>query len=446
MPAERLRLRDLERCFLGVVPAAIATCSPDGVPNMTFLSIVHLVDEAHLALSFQFFNKTHENLRANPRAQVLVPDWATLQQYRIDARYVRTEREGPIFERMRTNLDAVASQMGLQGVFRLQGADVFEVLGVELLPHDLDLSPPEGPPDMLAGLETLSGRLAACHDLEALLDTTTAGLAELFDYQHTMILFVDEAGERLYTVASRGFAPSGVGGEVAVGEGLIGSAASERRAVRVGHMLFEQTLGEAVRATAREQGEPIEAREIPMPGLPDMRSQIAVPMLARERVLGVLCVQSAQQARFAMSDERILGTLARYLATAIQLSGHEPSDLPLPAATPAAAPGHPLKIRHHASDDSVFLDDAYLIKGLSGRIFARLLGVHRREGRVDFSNRELRLDRSLQLSPYRDNLETRLLLLRRRLDERAAGIHLVSTARGRFRLELERPFELAEAD
>jgi len=187
---------------MGVVPATLATCSPEGVPNITYLSVVHQVDEDHLALSFQFFNKTHENITSNPKAQMMVPDPVTLEQYRVDVRYERTERDGPIFERMRANLDAVASQLGMKDVFRLQGADIYRVLDIERLSCDLDLSPPDGSKDFVAALEALSGRLAACDELDGLLESTLRGLAELFDYQHTMILLADGAGQRLYAVAS----------------------------------------------------------------------------------------------------------------------------------------------------------------------------------------------------------------------------------------------------
>jgi adenylate cyclase len=93
-------------------------------------------------------------------------------------------------------------------------------------------------------------------------------------------------------------------------------------------------------------------------------------------------------------------------------------------------------VRYYEADDSVFLDDEYLIKGVSGRILWLLLDLYSREGRTAFSNRELRLHPFLNLPGFKDNLETRLLMLQRRLEERGGALRLRREQRGRVRVAL----------
>jgi len=171
-------------------------------------------------------------------------------------------------------------------------------------------------------------------------------------------------------------------------------------------------------------------------------------------LVGVLCIESETPYRFHEEDKNTIELLGAALAIAIQnMQLKEASEEPAAKAVPApAAPAAPKKngkqakheIAYYISDEVVMIDGEYLIRSLPARILWRLLQTHKREGRAEFTNRELRLDKTLGLPDFKDNLETRLLLLRRRLDEKSQDIRIVPVGRGRFSLQLGCSIELVE--
>ncbi|MFA6313288.1 MAG: GAF domain-containing protein [Sterolibacterium sp.] len=441
-------LRSLRRCFEGAVPATIATCAADGMPNVAKLSHVHFVDDEHVALSYQFFNKTRENILHNHHATVEVVDPVSAAHYCLRVEFLRTETAGPLFEYMKARLAAIASHTGMSKVFRLLGSDIYRVLEVEAVPGDVDAEFPSRA-NLLSGLRACQNELAGCAELARLLDAMLEGLERHWDIRHSMLLMADPDGRRLYTVTSRGYAESGVGSEVRMGEGIVGVAAGGRTPIRIGYAVQEYRYSQATRQrfAASADGDALET-EIPFPGLAEAGSQLAVPLLLAGRLLGVLLVESPLEQRFTYEDEDALVVLGGQLAMCIDMvsrNSESPAEPEVPGAAAEPARGAPVLIRHFPADHSVFVDNDYLIKGVAGAIFWKLLREHTEAGRAEFTNRELRLDASLGLPDITDNLDARLILLQRRLAERCSFIAIEKTGRGRFRLKVGRPLQLSLA-
>jgi len=438
---------EIRECLEGVIPVALATCAADGTPNVTYVSQAHFVDARHIALSYQFFNKTRENILANPRAAVAVINPATGSRYHLDIEYLHTESSGPLFESMKAKLAGIASHTGMAGVFHLRGSDVYRVLNIECVqPAQLRKVP--APWNHLTAVRAISDQLGRCKDLNGVFETALAGLSQHLGIRHAMILMLDAQGLRLFTVASCGYPQSGVGSEMALGCGVIGVAGEQRTPIRISHLSSDYSYSRAIRESAERAGLGAQLETaIPFPGLADSRSQLAVPMCAGGRLVGALYVESPEDLRFSHRDEDALVTIASQMAAACLALHDDHPDVEAGPRPPAAtAPAGPARVivRHFAADDSVFLGDEYLIKGVAGAILASLVRAHVREQRVDFTNRELRLDASLKLPDLGDNLEARLVLLQRRLAERSPHLRIEKTGRGRFRLRVDGTVSLVE--
>ena len=448
-PPPAPRLADIRPCLEGAIPGVMASAATDGTPNVAYVSQVFYVDEEHVALSFQFFNKTRHNILANPHASVLVAHPYTGAFYRLHLRYLHTVTDGPVFEAMKAQLAGIASHSGMAGIFKLQGSDIYRLERLEAVPGQ-QLAQPAPRSAVLASLRRGSQALSRCTSLEELLSTALETLCAVCHTEHAMVLMCDPVTQRLYTVASCGYATSGLGSEIAPGQGVIGVAAEQRTPIRIGYMTTAYLYQRAVRSSWRSNHPqmPLDT-DIPYPGLLEPHSQMATPIIHGDRVLGAMFVESVHDLHFDHEQEDMLVTLAAHLGAALQLMGDssDPRDEPDPAPdTPRRrnSGGTVLRIKRYQLNNSVFIDDSYLIKGVAGAIFWKLVTEHVRLGRCEFSNRELRLDPDIGLPDLTDNLEARLLLLQRRLAEHAASIRIEKTGRGRFRLLVPHRLELLD--
>jgi len=438
-----IRLSDLYGCFEGVIPSIIASTSAEGTPNISYLSHVVMIDEDHIALSNQFFAKTSANIRANPHVTLLLVDSYTGQQYVLDILFERSVDDGDLFERIALQLKASSAKVGMSGIMRLRSADIFEVLSVRAVPSAVEISPVQGRrPASFAEVGAVAKAITAETEAGGVIDALLAGLYRNLRCEGAMILLNDADCGALTTVGSIGYETSGLGSEVHNKDDLIASAAIHGRSIKVSDMSRVRRFGQAIISeTHRDENA---TRTIPFPRLADAMSQLAVPMVARGSVRGVVLVESRERMAFRDEDVTAIEMLSAQAANALALMETEAEDAPSGAepVPQAGSTGRTVQIVHHTFDDSIFIDNDYVIKGVAGRLLAFLVGCHLREGRTEFSNREIRLAEHLRLPDLKDNLETRLILLRRRLEERGGPIQLAKPGRGQIRLECRAPIEV----
>lgn len=141
-------------------------------------------------------------------------------------------------------------------------------------------------------------------NIEKLLWDVSNLTKERFGLYHAHIYLLDEAEEALVLRAGAGDA-----GRQMVADGRRIALSHSRSLVARAGQTLEGVIANDV-TTSPEF--------LPNPLLPNTRSELAVPIIAANRLLGVLDVQSAAVNRFTQEDIGILGTLASQIATAIQ--------------------------------------------------------------------------------------------------------------------------------
>ena len=297
-------------------------------------------------------------------------------------------------------------------------------------------APPAAPaPDPLVGLEHLARRLEEAVTFQEVQRQALDTLDDLFGFRFTVLFAPDAVTGRLVATAASGAAQPVLGVEADPATGLIGTAASRRRVVLVNNLA-------RVRALAGDAATDI-GSGIGISGRPGSRSAAAVPLIVGRRLLGVLYLESRQPYAFAGPVETLLRIIGAHTAAALAARGASGTGTKrAPARVTAPDAGPPMEIVRYRADDTVLCDSTYIVRGAPARILWSMLEAHVVSGRTRFTNRELRLDPSLKLPVGNDNLEARLLVLRRRLAELGCGITLERVGRGRIELRLDRPAEL----
>ncbi len=288
---------------------------------MTYISRAHPVDHERIAISNQFLSKSKKNLAENPNACLLLIRPDTHEEFRLTIVYERTERRGPIFDRLRNDLSMIAALTNMQDVFKLLSADIYRVTDIEQSVKVEGLSDAEitsfNAPGA-ASLGELCARLSRCGDLDSLVRVTVDGLADLLGYEHSQLLLLDEDGTRLFAIASHGYAAAGIGAEVVIGEGVIGRAASQCAPITVANFSQMSKYSRSVRRSFEERGDIGPGHEIQLVGLTKPGSQMAVPALALGQLVGVLFVEDPRGERFGHDDAATLTVIASIVGSSIE--------------------------------------------------------------------------------------------------------------------------------
>jgi predicted pyridoxine 5'-phosphate oxidase superfamily flavin-nucleotide-binding protein len=131
MPVSNYITEEMMPAFQGVVPAVLASCSAQGVPNVTYISQVYYVDREHVALSRQFFNKTVRNITENPVVCIILTCPGTYNMYKMLLEFKQSMTEGEIFTSMRLQLEVIAGIQGKSDTFNLKAADIYKIRTIE---------------------------------------------------------------------------------------------------------------------------------------------------------------------------------------------------------------------------------------------------------------------------------------------------------------------------
>jgi DNA-binding NtrC family response regulator len=167
-------------------------------------------------------------------------------------------------------------------------------------------------------LQRVSADINSTLDLDEICDVALRTMDELFAFHHAIILVLEPDNTTLRVIASRGYENQAVGGRVQVGTGVIGIVAQKRRMMHVSNLGQQRAYAAAQRREMEKSGRYAQLGDtIPVPGLPNAESQIAIPLLIRDDLIGVFSIESPVPRSFGDHDRDLVSIVANQIASAI---------------------------------------------------------------------------------------------------------------------------------
>jgi DNA-binding NtrC family response regulator/putative methionine-R-sulfoxide reductase with GAF domain len=167
-------------------------------------------------------------------------------------------------------------------------------------------------------LQRVSGNINSTLDLDEICDVALRTMDELFEFHHANILLLESDNKTLKVIASRGYENQAVGGRVQIGTGVIGMVAQKRQIMHVSNLGQQRAYAAAQRREMEKHGRHAQLGDaIPVPGLPNAESQIAIPLLIRGDLIGVFSIESPVPRSFGDHERDLVSIIANQIASAI---------------------------------------------------------------------------------------------------------------------------------
>jgi len=148
---------------------------------------------------------------------------------------------------------------------------------------------------LLNALIEIGQELASTTDLEELLDSVLRVSREVFRFENAIIRLLDEDGLHLVAVAAYGYTEEAMG-PIQIGQGVMGRTAEVQKPILI---------------------EDVSKLPDYVPGIPGAQCELAVPLISKKKLVGVLNVESPRLGAFSAGDIEPLMILGRQAAIAI---------------------------------------------------------------------------------------------------------------------------------